>query len=49
MLIKIEGFKRRVQSEVDKIYTNIDRVKRKIKSSNKELLEARMSLNVKER
>ena len=41
MLIKIEGIKRRMQHEVDKSNETIEKVKSKIQSSNKALVDAR--------
>ena len=43
MLIKIEGIKRRMQHEVDKSNEKIDKIKSKVKSSNKALVDTRNS------
>lgn len=49
MLIKIEGIKRRMQHEVDKSNETFEKVKSKIKSSNRALVESRISNKVKEK
>tara|TARA_B110000285_G_C14607852_1_gene373581 strand:+ start:212 stop:538 length:327 start_codon:yes stop_codon:yes gene_type:complete len=49
MLIKIEGIKRRMQHEVEKSNETIDKVKSKIKQSNKALLQSRITNKVKEK
>lgn len=47
MLIKIEGIKRRMQHEVEKSNETIEKVKSKIKSQNKALMESRINNKVK--
>jgi len=49
MLIKIEGIKRRMQHEVEKSNETIEKVRSKIKTSNKAIIESRITNKVKEK